>query len=64
MDLLFTCLALKVYVALNAVEVFAFFLDLHSHSTFPTVTEIFRNSIEIILPITDYMPFILESAIQ
>jgi len=46
------------------LKVFAFFLDLYSWSTFPTVIERFHNSIGIILPITDYMPFILESAIK
>lgn len=51
-------------MALNGVKVFAFFLYLHSCSTFPTVTEIFHNGIEIILPVTDYVPFVLESAIK
>lgn len=57
MDLLFAFSALKLYIALNAPKYLLFFLDLHSHSTFATVTGIFHNIIEIILPITDYMYF-------
>lgn len=64
MNLLYTFLALKLYMAFNVVGVLAFFLDLHSHSTFPAVTEIFNDHIEMILQITDYMPFIFKSAIK